>query len=151
MGAAPLAATAAQLTDVRQLRRQLLSTLLPAAPALLDLATHHLPTPTASQCARAARLCPPADARTGAGTPPTAACDPWTRAVGACDAAAALVLYASKSVPLPGSKAQAAVCRVFSGTVRPGMEVSRRDRRGSRQRAARSAQRAARSGAARST
>jgi len=104
------------LQDVRELRRRLLSALLPAAPALLNLATHHLPPPSTSQSSRVSALCPPP---TGVEVDE----DLWSSAVGACDPAGPLVLYVSKSVPLLGSKAQAAVCRIFSGTVYAGQEV----------------------------
>jgi elongation factor 2 len=100
--------------DVQQLRRAVLSLLLPAATTLLDLASVHVPSPGASQRLRASSLCEPS-ANAGKGK--------WQQAICACDPDGPLVLFASKMVPVPHSKTHAALCRVFSGTVHPGDEV----------------------------
>ena len=126
---------AANERDPKALRREALRQLLPAAPALQQLALQHLPSPAASQRARATLLCPPPPESTSEGemTASASAAEAEAEqrrrsaaaaaAVGACDPCGKLLLYVSKMVPLPGGKQHAAVARILSGTVRPGQDV----------------------------
>merc|ERR1712178_604281 len=75
--------------DVQQLRRAVLSLLLPAATALLDLASEHIPSPVASQSHRAPSFCEPS---------PNADNGKWHKAIRECDPDGPLVLFASKMV-----------------------------------------------------
>ena len=105
------------LADGKALRRAVLSRLLPAAPALLALIRKRTPAPADAQRARVPRLF----SSTKEADDDAAARS--RAAVAAAEATGPLLLYVSKMVPLPGSKAHAAVARVLSGSVRAGQEV----------------------------
>ena len=105
------------LADGKALRRAVLSRLLPAAPALLALIRTRTPAPADAQRARVPRLFSSTNEADDAAAARSRA------AVAAAEAAGPLLLYVSKMVPLPGSKAHAAVARILSGSVRAGQEV----------------------------
>ncbi|KAL3918154.1 MAG: hypothetical protein SGPRY_006124, partial [Prymnesium sp.] len=116
------------VVTAKALRKEVFARLLPAASELLAAVVAKLPSPQQAQRLRAPLLSPSpteeweggeekAQARASASSAASAA------AISACDPCAGLLLYVAKMVPLPASKAHAALCRVFSGTVRPGAEV----------------------------
>jgi len=120
-GAVRLPKALREAADAKAMRRWVFGALFSAADTLLEMVEAHAPSPAASQRRRAALLSPPpsspAEGSTDGGEAERAAAS--AAAIRACDPSGPLLLYVSKMAPLPGTKAHAAVCRVYSGTVRP--------------------------------
>lgn len=121
-GNARLSKGVLESNDAKTLRKEAFRQLLPAADMLLTTITTKLPSPSESQRSRATLLSPLPSAPNAEHQVSERAIAS-ANAIGGCDPSAPLLLYVSKMMPLPGTKAHAAVCRLFSGTVRPGMEV----------------------------
>lgn len=102
----------------RDLLRATMRRFMPAAPALLSLIEHKLPSPVTAQAYRVTTLYPPSD---DDGSP--VAHDSAVRdAIARCDPSGPVMMFVSKMVAV--GKSQIALGRVFSGTLRPGMTVT---------------------------